>query len=67
MAQRRFSEAVIGSVLRVAANTGNTTESVAAATGIDLSKRQDMTFSEMVAVGGFLHVRPEQFVEGVAR
>lgn len=70
---RRYTATVAGNVVSAIRSTGNTTESVAEATDIDMSAMESrltaetpFTFAEIVRVGGFLHVPAHVLAEGVA-
>ena len=70
MGSRRYSSVVAANVRSAISATGNTPESVAEATDLTistlnarLSGRTPFSFSELVTVGGFLHVEPADFME----
>lgn len=70
MAQRRSPEVVAENVAAAIRRTGNTVESVAEATDLDVSTltsrlngETEFNFAELIEVGGFLRIRTESFYE----
>lgn len=72
MDQRRIAATVAENVTDALAASGETVDSLAAATDTttpqmeaQLSGAVDFTFAGLVAVGGFFRVQPDQFFKGV--
>jgi hypothetical protein len=71
MDSRRPTVTVAQRIRAAIQSTGNTAESVAEATAVPLTKllnsptAGELTVEEVARVGGFLHVAPASFFEGV--
>ncbi|MET4780850.1 hypothetical protein [Glaciihabitans sp. UYNi722] len=73
MQARRTSQTVAANIREAMTTTGTTPEIVSEATHIDLpdlterlNGTESFDMAELVAVGGFLRIRPETLMKGVA-